>query len=370
MIRKMIASALLLAASVGGAHADFKCSLGGRLFVDAGFFPGAPETFHTSVGIPDLRLAGKVYFGDGFYGKLDIGFAKNLVSMKDVFIQKSWDKHLVRTGYTLGYYSIDQSSSTNDYIYLTGSNVAETFYPGRHLGVSYNYMLRHFYVSVGAFCGDGLNFSAETEPGFNSSLRVVSRPIHEDGHVLHLGTGGVYRRPDLNKETGKRPITLASKGATYLSVGNVLSLTIPDAQSQTQCNVEALYQHGKWMGQAEYKQMFIKQANGNAFHAQGAYAQVGYLIRGSRYEYDYTDAVPVRPSDPHSLLITTRVNCTDLNDTELKGGRQWDTTLGVNYYYNTNLCVKLNYSHIWADEHTEVGNTTINMIQARIQLAF
>ena len=76
-------------------------------------------------------VTGKADFGDGWYTKLDVGFASNKVRLKDAFLQKTKNGHMLRIGYMIGMFSLDQSVSTNDYLFMTGANVAEIFYPGR-----------------------------------------------------------------------------------------------------------------------------------------------------------------------------------------------------------------------------------------------
>lgn len=183
-------------------QAEKKYSLGGRLFLDGGIFTASPACFNSGVGISDLRITGKADFGDGWYTKLDVGFASNKVRLKDAFLQKTKNGHMLRIGYMIGMFSLDQSVSTNDYLFMTGANVAEIFYPGRRIGASYTWSKSKFYASGSVFCGDGLNFHNNIKQGVNATLRFVYRPLDNAHTLLHIGTGGLYKRPDKNTETG------------------------------------------------------------------------------------------------------------------------------------------------------------------------
>ena len=114
-------------ASPGSSPIDWKLS--GRLFLDGGTYIHSPKSLHTGAHISDVRLAAKVHIYSNWYTKIDIGFANNKVTMKDAFTEYGKDGNYFRAGYMLGYYSIDQSTSTNDLVFNTASNVAETFYP-------------------------------------------------------------------------------------------------------------------------------------------------------------------------------------------------------------------------------------------------
>ena len=123
---------------------------------------------------------------------------------------------MLRIGYMIGMFSLDQSVSTNDYLFMTGANVAEIFYPGRRIGASYTWSKSKFYASGSVFCGDGLNFHKNIKQGVNATLRFVYRPLDNAHTLLHIGTGGLYKRPDKNTETGERSISLKGTGDTYL----------------------------------------------------------------------------------------------------------------------------------------------------------
>ena len=184
---------------------DWKLS--GRLFLDGGVYIHSPKELHAGTHIADVRLAAKVRIYSNWYTKIDVGFANNKITLKDAFTEYGKDGNYFRAGYMLGYYSIDQSTSTNDLIFNTASNVAETFYPDRRIGISYTRSLPSYYLSAGAFCGDGLSFSETTKPGYNFSGRVVWRPVNSPGQLFHIGTGVLFKVPDENTETGEQQIS-------------------------------------------------------------------------------------------------------------------------------------------------------------------
>lgn len=190
--------------------------LSGRLLLDGGVYIHSPEALHAGAHISDVRLAAKVRIYSCWYTKIDVGFANNKVTLKDAFTEYGKDGNYFRAGYMLGYYSIDQSTSTNDLIFNTASNVSETFYPDRRIGVSYTRSLPSYYLSAGAFCGDGLSFTETTKPGYNFSGRIVWRPINSSGQLFHIGTGALFKVPDEDTETQAQQIRLKSKGVTYI----------------------------------------------------------------------------------------------------------------------------------------------------------
>lgn len=367
--RRIIGSFLFLLVAPA-IHAGDGPTLGGRLFIDGGWYAGAPKGFHSGVAITDVRLTGKYRWNDGWYAKIDISFARNQIRLKDVFIEKTIGRHIFRTGYMLGFFSLDQSSSSNDFLFLTASNCAETFYFGRRLGASYTLNLPTYYASAGVFCGDGVWTDQKTEQGYNASVRFVFRPYHDIGKLFHIGSGAVFRVPDRHEEATSRLITLKSKANTSLPAPSLFALPVDHVRRQWQWNIETFAQDGAFFVQAEYMKVWIERYPHPAFCGQGTYVEGGWVVKGSVLGYNPVDALPVCASGPEALILFGRFNYTDLNDRVFRGGRLHDLSVGANYYLNRNLIFRFNYSHQWADAQSTVGKTNWGLFQSRIQFRF
>ncbi len=350
---------------------DWKVS--GRLLLDGGAYIHSPKTLHAGTHISDVRLAAKVRIYSFWYTKIDVGFANNKVTLKDAFTEYGKDGNYFRAGYMLGYYSIDQSTSTNDLVFNTASNVAETFYPDRRIGVSYTRSLPSYYLSAGVFCGDGLSFSETIRPGYNFSGRAVWRPVNTSEALLHIGAGALFKVPDKDTETGQQQIRLKSKGVTYIPSPRPLDLAFDHVKDQIQSNIECLLFRKKWLLQTEFLYTKIHQKDIRpSYSAHGGYILGGFLLKGNKYAYDALDAVPVMPQEPHSILLACRYNYTNLNDfsSHITGGSQHDLSIGINYYFNTYISSRLNYAHLWMDKYSLLGKCGINMMQVRLLVRF
>lgn len=188
--------------------------------------------------------------------------------------------------------------------------------------------------------------------------------------LLHIGTGGLYKRPDKNTETGERSISLKSTGDTYLPVPFVFDSTISHSQCQYQWNIESIFHHLKFFLQGEVMGMIIRRNNSPSYNAYGGYIEGGYFILGNRLGYDRRDALPLCPENKNSLAIFVRVNHTDLNDSDLKCGALTDLSAGMNYYLNKHIIFRLNYSHVKTDQYSALGKAHYNVLQSRIQIKF
>ncbi|MCC8153013.1 MAG: OprO/OprP family phosphate-selective porin [Tannerellaceae bacterium] len=160
--------------------------LSGRLFLDGGFFLSSPEELHSGTHIPEIRLGAKIKINPGWYTKIDMGFANGKAALKDAYVEYGMNDNYYRAGYMLGFYSIDQSISSNDLVFNTGANSAETFYPGRHLGLSFSRSVMHYYFSLGAFMGDKINYTESIKPGTNLTARLVWRPVNDGVNTWYI----------------------------------------------------------------------------------------------------------------------------------------------------------------------------------------
>lgn len=370
MIKRMCGCALLWLASVGVMAGEGNpVKLGGRLFVDGGAFA---RSFHPSavkVGITDVRLTGKVTLPQDWYTKVDVGFAGNRVSLKDAFVQKKAGANYFRVGYMLGMCCIEQSASTNDYVFMTAANAAETFYLGRRMGASYTCAQPDYYYSVGLFCGDGLNKDEKVRSGYNGTLRGVYRPLHTENQLLHVGGGALYRRPDREEGQVGRQVSYVSNGVTYLSVPAALEVAVDNVKSTFQWNVEALYLSERYFLQGEYIRMHVWREQKPSYRPWGAYFQGGWLLKGKNFGYDEVDALPLTPQERGSLLLSGRINVTQLNEGTIRGGVQRDCTLGLNYYLDKYLTLKFNTSWVWLT-NKEAARTSFGVWQTRLQVRF
>ena len=113
----------------------------------------------------------------------------------------------------------------------------------------------------------------------------------------------------------------------------------------------------------------------NAFKnyvAQGAYLQCSWLLSGETYLYDESVACAGRP-EGKSLEVCSRFNYLTLNDEDaaIWGGEQKDISIGLNYYINKYIGIKLNYSYLMPGASIkEISRKNFSVFQGRFQFIF
>lgn len=110
-----------------------------------------------------------------------------------------------------------------------------------------------------------------------------------------------------------------------------------------------------------------------AYTAHGGYVQGSYLVVGEGFEYDAMYGIPGRPVSPKAVELVARFNYTDMNSpaSGIFGGEEKDLSLGVNWYLNRYLGLKLGGSYVWTGDHCNgFYNKDMFLAQARIQYIF
>ncbi len=193
--------------------------------------------------------------------------------------------------------------------------------------------------------------------------RVTALPVYQDdGRVLvHVGFGTlngelvqdelrVRVRPELRNGPGfANPI--------LVDTGN-----IPGSRQYTLAPEFAAVL-GSWTFQAEWTAQFLTDAtptgstNQGTVLFHGGYAELLYFLTGEHQEYDKADGAFGRVVPNHNLRMKkgegisgwgawqlgVRFSYLDLNDKAVDGGKLYDLTAGINWFWNPNMKVQLNY---------------------------
>lgn len=111
--------------------------MNGRVYFDGTAFFKDKTHLGSGATISDIRLgvSGKY---ENFSGKIDIGFAKKGISLKDVFIQYNFQKSsYARIGHFAEPFGLDYMESSGNIRFINAGCVTEAFAPGRKLGLEY-----------------------------------------------------------------------------------------------------------------------------------------------------------------------------------------------------------------------------------------
>ena len=121
----LIAVTSLSALTAANAQEKVEVKVTGRALFDAATYSQNDAaktqdgTMNDGIGIRDMRIGFKAYYGDNWYFRGDASFTNNKVSLKDVYLQYSFNKNnFIRAGhYTVPFgLSSAYSSASKEYL--------------------------------------------------------------------------------------------------------------------------------------------------------------------------------------------------------------------------------------------------------------
>lgn len=325
----------------------------------------------------DFRVGFKATYQQ-FEVKVDVGLGGGKVAIKDFLVNYAFKDATLSVGNGYEPFSMDMLISTYDMRFNQSASTVLAMTNSRRMGVTYHLQKPSIYFAIGAYSDNDINKlgSNELKQAYAATTRLVYRPVHEEGKLVHMGGALSLRTPDseVKNTASYRTTTITSCGLTSMFGENLLSAEVTDSKLQVKSLVEFLGYYRKFLFQTEYMRTDVRRYNAlPTYNAQGGYVQLCYLLKGNTYGYDQAYAIPTRPVDKGSVELAFRVNHTDLNDrgSGIYGGSHSDLSLGVNYYFNPYLSVKLNGSYTFVGEHcNSFYRKNLFLTQARLQYIF
>ena len=403
----------------------FKLWFDNRVYFNMAYFPTEDvlNPIGNGVNIRRARFAIKARVWKHWGGEIDVDFAGAVMEMKDMYIQyylmdgdRDWGH--IKVGHFKEGFSME-TTTTSRYVSFIERSLMSKFSPSRHLGISYTQWGKKWlfiggvhFQKQGEFeeveFSQSYNKKAGIDEGYSLTARGVFTPINDEEKVLHIGGAYSYRTPVTSAEVYKgirystRSLSSINR-KKYLDTDDVTNVDVT-----TLYNVELAGAYKNFIFQAEYTGSTIKGTSLNNEEGideasyDGAYAQVGWLIFGGKYNYNMKEGEFTQVSrgkDWGDLELLFRFDYLNLNDFDAKiyGGAANAYTLGLNFHVNSNVKLMLNYSYLNHDRyangkgklyigHDADGNLTkdfteaiepigeggedFGMIQARIEIDF
>ncbi len=360
-------------------NSDFAWWFDTRIFMDAAFYNEDKNDMSNGTEIRKARIALKAMLWRDWGAELDFGFMDNEVEIKDAWISYGnafSSPHHIKAGNFKEPFSLEDLTSSK-YLTFLERALPNVFPSGRKLGMEYGFWRKPWQFAAGIFGQELADIDAEEDEGFGLSGRLTCAPILESGKLLHLGLAGSYRTPDANapEEISFRtyPETHVNRD-WYLNTGN-----IEDVNNYTLIGLEAAGVYGPFSCQSEYIGTTVQRFDGKQdVNFSGSYVFGSWFITGESRSYDFRTAEFERliPRSHHGALeVALRYSTLDLNDGDVTGGRAHQYTAGLNWYFNPNVRLLINYSIVDMDENangdgTLAGNDDFQMFQFSYRIFF
>lgn len=367
---------MLYVLCLSAAGNDVKVKIRSRALLDATLSGYGTDHTQAYYRLEDFRFGAKASFGN-FDLKADLAYGNNKVSLKDLLLTYSLPNSLLIVGNTYEPFSMDMLISTADLRFHQSAASVLAFTNSRKLGVTYHYYLPEWYAATGVYTHNDIN-KIGTEQQLNSWIstsRVAKRFFnHSSTDLFHVGAAFSFRSKDAGNDNSQR--TVKSDGVTAMLGEPLLEVELENITIEWKSVFELLYANSSLLLQEEYfVDCFNRQDNQGKYCFHGGYIQASYLIIGKNgFLYDMQQAIPGRPLCDRAVELTARVNYTDMtsgNYAESRGGREWDLSLGINYYINQHIGIKWSNSFVFTGGlHNSFYRQNMFISQLRCQYIF
>lgn len=249
----------------------------------------------------------------------------------------------------------EEASSSSATTFLERALPVQAASMGRRIGADWTYAgVPGWFFNLAYFSGGDLNGDND---GSGPAARVVWNPVnHQPGagsraqaDVVHLGLA--WSSEDRDPVTDGRGIETPAQarfrarpeaGRTDTRLVDTGHLVNPG--DIRRWGLEGAWIHGPFLLQGEYLGFSASPAGQADFTGSGYYVFGAWMITGESRAYGKGYVGNTRPfRDWGAFEIALRYSELDLDDGPVRGGREKDWTLGVNWYLGQHLKFQANY---------------------------
>lgn len=351
----------------------------GRILMDAGVF-GADQQkdqFVSGVAIPDVRMGLGAKYGN-WKAKIDIGYAFNKLSPKDILIEYLFSKHtLLRGGYFVHQFGMQSATSSSFKISMEEPQSNNAFFNGRLVGLMLLHQKDAFMGTLSVFAENEAMKQSSTitgDQGIGMMSRLLYRPMREGSNLFHVGVSGAWETPRYNKTAtlNHSSYVLETPFPTRIAKVTAQQATINNATFLYKFSPELLFAHNRFGLEAQYYYLHVNRNNGaKDFDASGAYAIFRTIVKGAPYAYSDPDGGIATPK-PGAMELVAGYNYTDLSNAQagILGGRLNDYSLTFNYYINKYMIWRVRTSYTGVTYRAGTPDTNLSLIETRLQIKF
>lgn len=373
-----VALCLFFAASANAQEDKLVVKPSGRILLDGAVMHSsddkADEQTECGFNVPDIRVGMKATYGK-WQAKVDVGYARSSLSVKDVFLQYDLDQeNLVRAGYFVHQFGYQSATSSSFKVAMEEPETHSAFgVGGRLLGVMFQHSEDKFLGTLSLYT-DNQSFKKTTDQtGYQGSgfmTRLVYRPLTQRGNLFHVGVGLNYELASKNRANMKWTAPYPTRVCSLTAIGTELK----DAKSDFKVTPEIMVAKGHVGLETQYIYMNVqRKGDAPSYNAWGAYGNLRFLFN-SEYSYTKGDAGIATP-DPKSWELVAAYNYTDMNDGDIRGGKLSDWSLTMNYYINKYMIWRVSGHYVNAGANNTGLAVTANkndfsVLETRLQIKF
>ena len=276
--------------------------------------------------------------------------------------------------------SLEELTSTKHNDFISKSTITNTYAVSRRLGAAYSVGTPDWSLTGSLF---GRELTRHLASGDGYAVRGTFAPINTSGKVLHLGANLAEYEADANiLRLRARP------NADLATLRLVDTGEMRDVDTLRTIGTEVLYLQGPLKLQGEYVTARIKRFAHPDHDSHGFYASAAWNLTGEPWAYKAGVPSTRLPDQPARGMwqLAARYDRIDLDDGRMLpptvadsapivdgvfGGDMATWTLGVNWFWRSNVRAALNYVKVDSERYSHAAQAFLednpSIMEARLQ---
>ena len=371
----------------------YQFRVGGRIQADFGVYAGGPTPMGDGTELRRARLKAQGKLMSDWEYKLEVNFDPDtFTSITDAWISyKGLRPGGVPINLTAGHLKVpfsQQSMSSSNWQVFQERALIDAFidnpdFGRRRLGGIIESYGDHWFGALGMY-SEGFqprSRIARNNESFGVAVRLGWVPFNEERRLLSMNGGVYYRGFDANAI-----LRFRARPESHVTGVRLIDTGLLGNLSDTLLyNMSITGLLGSFHAQAEYTGALVKRRGPQPdLSFGGFYVQAGYFLTGENRRYDsrYGKYRRVKPKrnftlggGPGAWEIAARFSQMSLQSEDVAGGREYDVTLGLNWYANPSIMFRLNYVAAMPHPTTNIqpwgpSNAMVNVFEGRMQVVF
>lgn len=364
---------------------DFTLQLIGRTAVDLGTYLGTEGAANRNgMSVNDTRLGLVANFDSlSWQAKIEICYQSKAISFRDVYIQRNFAQGAKKLAFGNFFIPFGLKPAGLAYKFIETGATDQAFTPARKLGLAYTVMCPKFNWMLGFF-SEGSVDAKPLNAGYAFAGHFLYRPLDRNGSIFHVSVTPIFSHPRGGQtlaagcpETFSGPKLATTAGMDVWNIGRLDAMALYIIR---RFYIEAHYMGawanrvGKWVEARDADgNVIVDAATGEAskvrlhydtYKSNGFFAQTSFRILGEAQNYNRKTGLAGNPTGKKVLEVLARYSLVNLSD---EFGKVGEFTVGLNYFWNKYVRVKLNYA--WAKELNN-GEDGYGALEGRVQFSF
>jgi len=309
----------------------------------------------------ELRRAELVLKGKG-PGDFDwvVGYDAKSDKWLDVNVGFGFDGgHSLQVGQFKQPNSMEELSSTKNNDFISKAMTTNTFAVSRRLGAAYAYTADDWTLTASSF---GRELTSGGAHGSGYGVRGTFAPINDGGNILHFGLSYVDHDTDADTLRLRTRPQADLAGVRLVDTGTLL-----DTDRIATTGIESFWARGPFKLQGEYMLADVSRHDNADYSATGGYLSAIYNVTGEGWSYKGGTPGTAKPENPARGMwqLGLRYDTIDLDDGSVEGGQMDALTAGVNWYWQKNFKLAVNYVQV--DSERQGASDDPDIVEARLQ---